>query len=84
MTMNLTILTPSKEYLKEQVSEIYLPGFLGEFGVLKGHARMVAALCEGNCRYRSSGGVSVLKIGKGVAKIFDDNIEVLTQSAEKP
>ena len=81
--MKLTIMTPSKQVFQGEMSEVYLPGFKGQFGILTGHAQMISKLCVGICRYRNQQGLeSKLLLGKGVAWVFENEIRVLTDMVE--
>ncbi len=46
-TFNLQIVTPEREVFSRAVRQVTLPGMEGQFGVLRGHAPLVAALNSG-------------------------------------
>ena len=50
--LTLEIVTPDRALVTEEVDEVQLPGAEGYFGVLPGHAPMLAALKTGEMWYR--------------------------------
>lgn len=54
--MNITILTPDKEVFQGKVVSVKVPGSLGQFQVLKGHAPIVSSLGEGEVVLVTDGG----------------------------
>ena len=76
--MNLVILTPDKEIFQGKVSSINVPGVEGRFGVLKGHAPIVAALGKGEVRYTlTKGEKRTLQIEQGFIEVLRDDISLL-------
>lgn len=75
--MKLVILTPEKELLAlEGVTLVELPGMMGRFVVLPGHAPLITALVQGVVRYESCNGNDCLQIKGGFAQVKDDLIKV--------
>ena len=56
VSMNITILTPDKEIFAGQIASVKVPGTLGQFQVLKGHAPIVSSLGEGDVVLVTNGG----------------------------
>jgi F-type H+-transporting ATPase subunit epsilon len=54
--MNITILTPDKEIFSGAIVSVKVPGSLGEFQVLKGHAPIVSSLEKGTVTLVTDGG----------------------------
>ena len=54
--MNISILTPDKEIFQGAISSVKVPGTLGQFQVLKGHAPIVSSLSAGNVTLVTEGG----------------------------
>jgi len=74
--MVLDILTPSGHIVKNtEVSAVFLPGSLGEFEVLKGHAPIISSLGKGNIRYREGGNEESVAIASGFVSVENDKIE---------
>ena len=54
--MNITVLTPDKEIFHGPIVSVKVPGTLGQFQVLKGHAPIVSSLQEGTVTLVTNGG----------------------------
>ncbi len=54
--MNITILTPDKEIFQGAIISVKVPGTLGQFQVLKGHAPIVSSLGNGEVVLVTDGG----------------------------
>jgi len=79
--MKLRIMTPMKVVFEGEVREIYLPGSIGEFGVLPDHAEMITALGTGICRFtKQDGNLETLTLNQGVCHVFNNEVKVLTES----
>jgi F-type H+-transporting ATPase subunit epsilon len=84
MSLRLRILTPTGEALSTEVSQITLPGLEGEFTILRGHLPFLTALKIGTAYFPSSKHVNqYLALGKGFAEIFNDQVTLFVQTAEK-
>lgn len=82
-TYNLQIVTPEREIFNASVESIRLPGMDGSFGVLRGHAPIVAALdagivymIDGEIRHQS------LVIGGGFFQMANNKAILLADSAQ--
>ena len=54
--MNITILTPDKEIFQGAIVSIKVPGTMGQFQVLRGHAPIVSSLGAGEVVLVTNGG----------------------------
>lgn len=54
--MNINILTPDKEIFSGKIVSLKVPGTLGQFQVLKGHAPIVSSLKNGTVILITNGG----------------------------
>ncbi len=71
--------------LSREAGHVRLPGLMGSFGVLAGHADMVAALGTGVATVEEKGGVTVrLALSGGYAQVKAGKLLVLAESAELP
>jgi F-type H+-transporting ATPase subunit epsilon len=84
-SIELIIVTPEKQLLRENVVEVVLPGAEGELGILPGHAPLMTELGIGELTYRgASGNVSgVLAVIRGFAEVLGDRVTVLAETAER-
>jgi len=82
-TIRLELVTPERLVLSEDVDEIVLPGYEGEFGVLPGHTQFLAILNIGMLWYRKEGAVKKIALGGGFAEVTHDRVVVLADTAER-
>ena len=82
--ITLEIVTPERSIASEQVDEVQLPGSEGYFGVLPGHAPLLAMLQVGELWYRVGQDKHYLAVAFGFAEVLPDRVTVLAQIAERP
>ena len=83
-SIRLDIVTPERPIVSEQVDEIQLPGANGAFGVLPGHAPLLAQLQPGELWYRQGNERQFLSIDFGLAEVLPDRVTVLATLAQRP
>ncbi len=54
-SIELVIVTPERQFLRESVVEVVIPGAEGELGILPGHAPLMTELGIGELTYRGAG-----------------------------
>ena len=81
--LELEIATPERQLVREQVSEVQLPGKDGYLGILPGHAALLGQLGAGALSYTAAGQQRYLAVDGGFVEILDDHVRVLADSAEK-
>lgn len=74
--MTLKIISAEKVEFEGAVEQITLPGVVGSFQVLKGHADLISALAPGKMSYVASGQTVSLDIHGGVADVKNDVVSV--------
>src|SRR5688572_15571145 len=79
----LEIVTPDRSLVREEVDELQLPGSEGYFGVLPGHAPLLATLKIGELWYRIGQDKYFLAIAGGFVEVLPDHVTVLAQIAER-
>ena len=79
----LEIVTPDRALVTEQVDEVQLPGSEGYFGVLPGHAPLLASLQVGELWYRIGQEKHYLAIAFGFVEVMPDRVTVLANVAER-
>lgn len=83
-SLELVIVTPERQLLRQQVREVELPGADGYLGILPGHAPLITELGIGELIYKSEEGESILAIIRGFAEVLPQRVSVLAETAEKP
>jgi F-type H+-transporting ATPase subunit epsilon len=81
--IRLQFVTPERALAHEDVDELQLPGEEGYFGVLPGHAPLLAALRTGEMWYRKGGEVHYAFIDGGFAEVLPDRVSIMAQVAER-
>jgi F-type H+-transporting ATPase subunit epsilon len=79
----LEIVTPDRSLVREEVDELQLPGSEGYFGVLPGHAPLLATLKVGELWYRTGQEKHFLAIAGGFVEVLPAHVTVLAQIAER-
>lgn len=82
--LTLEIATPTRLVVSETVDEVVVPGALGYFGVLPGHAPFLTTLGVGELMYRQGREERYLAIAGGFAEVRNDKVIILADSAEAP
>ena len=82
-TIRLELVTPERLVLSEEVDEVVLPGYEGEFGVLPGHTQFLAILNIGVLWYRKGGATTKLALGGGFSEVTHDRVVVMADTAER-
>lgn len=80
--MRLLLVTPERQLLDIEIDEVYAPGVLGQFGVLREHVNFLTALGTGELRYRSEAVDRYVAVSGGILEVLDDVVTVLADSAE--
>jgi F-type H+-transporting ATPase subunit epsilon len=85
-SIELIIVTPERQLLREAVVETTLPGADGCLGILPGHAPLITELGIGELIYRARGASETghLAIISGFAEVLGDRVTVLAETAERP
>ena len=82
-SLTLEIVTPDRALVTEQVDEVQVPGTEGYFGVLPGHAPLLASLQVGELWYRIGQEKHYLAIAFGFVEVLPDKVTVLARIAER-
>ena len=81
--IDLRIVTPERVLVHDQVDELQIPGAGGYFGVLPGHAPLIALLAVGELWYRKGQTKTYLAVSEGFAEILPERVTILARIAEK-
>ena len=84
MGLRLSIVTPARPLVDAEVEQVVAPGSEGEFGVLPGHAALLAELKPGVVRWIEGGRPRRAAISGGFAEVTQERVTVLAPVAELP
>ena len=77
----LEIVNPDKSFLsKEDVTEVVVPAFEGEIGILKDHISIISFLKQGIIKIYSKNGEEKFYIEDGIIEFKNNNLSILTSS----
>ncbi len=75
------IVNPEKSFLvKEDVSEVIVPAFEGEMGILKDHISIISFLKPGIIKILSKSGDENYYVEDGIIEFKNNNLSILTSS----
>ena len=77
----IEIVNPDKSFLsKEDVTEVIVPAFEGEMGILKDHISIISFLKPGIITIHSKSGEEKYYVEDGIIEFKNNNLSVLTSS----
>ena len=77
----IEIVNPEKSFLsKEDVTEVVVPAFEGEMGILKDHISIISFLKPGIIKIFSKAGEENYYVEDGIVEFKNNNLSVLTSS----
>ena len=75
------IVNPEKSFLiKEDVSEVVVPAFEGDMGILKDHISIISFLKPGIIKIFSKSGAENYYVEDGIVEFKNNNLSILTSS----
>ena len=77
----IEIVNPEKSFLvKEDVSEVTVPAYEGEMGILKDHISIISFLKPGIIKILSKSGDENYYVEDGIVEFKNNNLSILTSS----
>ena len=77
----IEIVNPEKSFLvKEDISEVVVPAFEGEMGILKDHISIISFLKPGIIKILSKSGDENYYVEDGIVEFKNNNLSILTSS----
>ena len=78
---NLEIVSPEKSFLKkDNDTEVVIPAFEGEMGILKDHISIISFLKPGIIKVNSSNEESSFYVDDGIVEFKDNTLSILTSN----
>ena len=76
---SVEIVNPEKSFLsKNDVTEVVVPAFEGEIGILKDHISLISFLKPGIIKIFSKSGKESFYVNDGIIEFKDNNLSILT------
>ena len=80
----IEIVNPEKSFLvKDDVSEVVVPAYEGEMGILKDHISIISFLKPGIIKILSKSGDESFYVEDGIVEFKNNNLSILTSSILK-
>jgi F-type H+-transporting ATPase subunit epsilon len=79
-SLKVTVVTPERSEFTGTATEVILPAWNGELGVLPDHDTLLCLLHAGVCRIVTSEGTLRFVVGRGFADIGPDRVTLLTET----
>jgi len=80
--LTLSVVTPEKQLVSEEIDQVNAPGSEGDFGVLYDHAPILTNLRAGQLSYENDGESTALVISGGYLEVTDNRVTILAESGE--
>lgn len=80
----LEIITPEKQFLKQEVEAVSCRTAEGELGILKNHQPLAAAIEIGELRFKINGEWKSAFNSEGFIEVRPDEVLIFVQSCERP
>ena len=78
---NLEIVSPEKSFLKkDNVTEVVVPAFEGEMGILKDHISIISFLKPGIIKVKINNDERNFYVEDGIVEFKDNNLSILTSN----
>jgi ATP synthase, F1 epsilon subunit (delta in mitochondria) len=78
---NLEIVSPEKSFLKkDNVTEVVVPAFEGEMGILKDHISIISFLKPGIIKITSGNEKENFYVDDGIVEFKDNSLSILTSN----
>ena len=82
-TVELEVATPERLLVREQATEVQVPGKNGYMGILPGHAALLSQLGSGVLDYVAGGQRWYLAVAGGFLEVLPGHVRVLADVAER-
>jgi F-type H+-transporting ATPase subunit epsilon len=80
--IQLSVVTPDRQVVRESVDGVTIPGKRGYLGILPGHAPLLSELTIGELEYTKQGNRKHFAVSWGFAEVLPDRVIILAQTAE--
>ena len=78
----LSVVTPEKQLVAEEVDQVNAPGSEGDLGILFDHAPILTNLRSGQLSYEKDGETIVLVVSGGYLEVSENRVTILAETGE--
>lgn len=79
--LTLEIITPDRQVLSTEATQVILPTELGETGILSDHIPMLTQIVAGELQVIKDGHTEFIAVDQGFARVLGNTVSVLTDAA---
>lgn len=79
MELQLKIVSPQRVEFQGLVENVLVPGTLGQFEILKGHAPLISSLANGTVVYNDAEGSHSIEITGGFVEVQKNQVSVCAE-----
>lgn len=80
--LHLSLVTPERQVVNEEVDQVNVPGSEGDLGILYDHAPIITNLRPGPLSYEKGGVATQLIVSGGYLEVTDNRVIILAETAE--
>jgi len=80
--LKLSIVTPERQIVADEVDQVNVPASEGDFGVLYDHAPILSALRPGPLSYEKDDATVILIVSGGYVEVTENRVTILAETAE--
>jgi len=80
--LHLSLVTPEKQVVSEEVDQVNVPGSEGDLGILYDHAPIITNLRPGPLSYEKGNVTTQLIVSGGYLEVTDNRVIILAETAE--
>jgi ATP synthase F1 epsilon subunit len=78
----VSVISPERVLFEGTAQAVVVPAFDGEVGILPQHAPLMTLLGHGTLRVDTGAGARRFRVGGGFLQVVDDQVRVVTESAD--
>jgi len=80
--IRVSIITADETIFSGKAKYVNIPTDFGSLGILSGHAPMLCSVGEGNIKCSFEEGGILVRTGKGIANVADNEVTIMVSHAE--
>ena len=80
--LQLTLVTPEKQYVSDYVDQVNVPGTEGDMGILLDHAPIISTLRPVRLSYEKDDETVSLVVSHGYMEVTENRVTILAETAE--
>lgn len=83
MSLNLKIVSPRRVEFQGEVENVFVPGIMGQFEILTGHAAIISLLTKGDVIYTDADGRHSIGVAGGFVEVKKNQVSLCVELKEE-